>query len=441
MSSAVRRFPLSGADLVLVGMSEVANAPANNALIVVECAHVIAPERLRGALERFLDACPWPAARLERSFPWGALHWVAAPRPGLVAPTVHHRRAPRAAMKALIESELGTPIDPTRESPVRFLIVEHDGEATTTRASLIMTWFHALMDPRGAQNLLLHLATIDEHDGRLPWGDTPPAFVPAAAPRPFFERARIASKCWAFLKRFSSEPPLSPGTGVASPGPLRFRHEQFVDTDFASDSLRNRQDFWFRLAVVGSAVSAIAQERGWPDRPLIVPISLDQRRKGDPEPTFSNTLGFHFARFKPSEAQDIDALAHVLRMQVTDAVREGAIEAVTIGLEYQKYRRPAKIALGMPWAASGDLFSFACADIGALPPTLHSLFGARVLNAYHAATIPPRPGLGVFFNHAGGTNNLVVCWSEGVVDERHVAHIIAVVQSCMAWARLESTTS
>jgi hypothetical protein len=436
MNLTAARFPLSGADLVLIGMSEFARAPANNAVMVVECSGRIAPARLRTALHRFIEVCPWPAARLKRPFPWGALHWVAgAKRPVL---EVQHRTAPHSALTELVEIELRTPIDPTRQPLIRFLIVDHEGEARPAIASMIMTWYHALMDPRGAQNFLQHLCAIDAGDGVMPWGDVMPAFVPRRDTRPFLERARIASKCYYLLQPLAAEPPRSPGSGAATDGALRFHLESFIDTAAMAPTEPAQHDFWHRLAIVGLAVAEIARERGWPDHPLIVPVSLDQRRKGDAEPTFGNMLGFHFARFRPTEATSVEALARLLRNQVTNAIREDAIDTISVGLEFLKFRRPRNIALGMPWAASGDIFSFACADIGAVPPMLGQIFGARVINAYHAATIGARPGLGVFFNRAGDTNNLVVCWTEGALEPRHVTRIVALVQSVLAWEKISA---
>ena len=46
---------------------------SNNAILVAHCDGRVDPERVRAALGRFLDACPWPAARLRRTRPWGAL--------------------------------------------------------------------------------------------------------------------------------------------------------------------------------------------------------------------------------------------------------------------------------------------------------------------------------------------------------------------------------
>lgn len=82
-----RRLPLRGADLVLTAMhSRWTRAGASsNAILAVRCDARLDPERLRRALDRFLDVCPWPAARLRRPFPWGALHWAAGRRAALAA--------------------------------------------------------------------------------------------------------------------------------------------------------------------------------------------------------------------------------------------------------------------------------------------------------------------------------------------------------------------
>ena len=63
----MRRLPLRGADLVLmarhprwkgIGLN-------NNTLLVIECDGPIVSEQITRALDRLLDVCPWPAARLD----------------------------------------------------------------------------------------------------------------------------------------------------------------------------------------------------------------------------------------------------------------------------------------------------------------------------------------------------------------------------------------
>ena len=108
-----------------LGSTQQGDAASNNALLVVHCDGAVAPERVERSLERLLDFCPWPAARLRRPFPWGALHWVAGRRTALTPPTVRRRTVATAeAFHQAVDDELNTAIDPRREPLVRFLILD-----------------------------------------------------------------------------------------------------------------------------------------------------------------------------------------------------------------------------------------------------------------------------------------------------------------------------
>ena len=78
------------------------------------------------------------------------------------------------------------------------------------------------------------------------------------------------------------------------------------------------------------------RRRGLPDRPFLVPVSVDLRPKGEPGATFGNVLAFHFARFKPSETADVDQLARALRGQMTEALRDGQIDANAVAMEFSE---------------------------------------------------------------------------------------------------------
>ena len=84
----MHRLPLRGADLVLVGMQSLWGEaePSHNTLLVVECDGALEPERIRQALDRFLEFCPgrppasavpfhgdgrpgWPAGETRSRFP------------------------------------------------------------------------------------------------------------------------------------------------------------------------------------------------------------------------------------------------------------------------------------------------------------------------------------------------------------------------------------
>lgn len=403
---------------------------SNNALLVVHCDGPVAPERVRRSLERLLDFCPWPSSRLRRRLPWGALHWAAGHRLALRPPPVLRRAVARPEdLHQAVDDELNAAIDPTREPPLRMLILDGTSATAGAPGALVMTWFHPLMDPRGAQNLLHHLCYLDDHAGDPPWSAEVPAFTPSRDSRTFRERGRLARKSLQYMRSVSGGPSISPGQGRA--GPVRFRQQTFVDR--GSDRDRAAREIWWRLAVVGKAMRATWARRHLPDAPFLLPIAVDLRPKGEPGPTFGNMLAFHFARFRPSDTDDLPGLASALRSQMADAVRQEQIEANEVAMTFLKYRPLSMIRGAVRGLSGGDAFSFNCADLSDFPGALARCFGRRVLNAYHVPAVPPRPGIGVFFNRCAGRNNLVVAWIDGTLGEDDVTRIVEIVRTEMGW--------
>lgn len=428
----MRRLPLRGADLVLMAMHARWRSArlSNNALLVVECDGPVAADRIRRALDRLLDVVPWPAARLRRPFPWGKLHWAAGRHAPLAGPSVRHLAVPtRAGLHQELEAEINAPIDPRREPPLRIVTIDVDRDPAGCRGVLVLTWFHPLMDPRGAQNLLTHLAEVDR-TGTLP---PSPEISPDRDPRPLRERGRLARRSLEYMRGLAPVPPVSPGTGRGTPGRHRFRQERFAEGGLPGPGSRATREISWRLAVVGRAMADLWRARGLPDVPFLLPISVDLRPRGDPGPIFGNRLAFHFARFRPSETADVPRLARTLRAQMADAVRDGQVEANAVAMEFLHYRPLSTMLRALPWTAGGETFSFNCADIADFPPALGDVLGRRVLNAYHAPAVLPRPGIGVFFNRSTGANNLVVSWVEGSVSEAEAARVGEVVGEGLGW--------
>jgi hypothetical protein len=435
---SVRRLPLGGADLVLVAMQHLFNGGqvSNNTSLIVHCDGPLDPDRLRRAFDRFLDFCPWPAARLRRPFPWGQLHWAAGPRTTLVAPAIRHRSLTSAAeLQAELEAGLNATIDPRRDPPLRLSVLDYVPEASRIESVLVVTWFHPLMDPRGGQNLLAHLAHLDQIDGGVAWQGSAPAFVAPPDPRPLRERGRLGRKSQGYLRGLVTATPVSPGTRLAASGTVRLRQQGFVDEDPPAGGERATREMAWRLAVVGKAMGELWRLRDLPDVPFLLPVSVDLRPKGDPGPTIGNVMAFHFARFTLAQTADVAGLARALREQMADAVRDGQIDANAVAMEFLKYRPLALMLHDLPGTAAGETFSFNCADLGDFPPSLEKFFGRRVVNAYHVPAVMPRPGVGVFFNRTGGRHNVVISWMEGAVSEVEVTRIVEVVGEGMGWVQ------
>jgi hypothetical protein len=284
------------------------------------------------------------------------------------------------------------------------------------------------MDARGGQNLLAHL---NHADRGLPWDGVSSSLWPAERRRSLRERCRVAGPSLAYLRTIAPEPPVSLSAAVSAPGHVRFLRRSFVAP--GSGEPRSTRELPWRLALVGKAMAELWRRRGLPDVPFLVPVSVDQRPKGAQGPTFGSQLGFYFARFRPADTADVPALARTLRLQMADVLRGGYIEANEAGMEFLDYFPLWTMLRVLPWTGTGDLFSFNCADLGEWPTELGECFGRRVLNAYHVPAVPPRPGLGVFFNRCDTRNNVVVSWLDGVITAADAHRIIEVVRDGMGW--------
>src|SRR5262249_39944123 len=375
-------------------------------MLVVECDGPLESDRIARAWDRLLDVCPWPAARLRRPFPWGKLHWAAGARETLARPPLRRVTiSTRDQLQRELMDELNLAIEPRREAPLRMAIVD-DKSGPIPSSMLVLTWFHPLMDARGGENLLTHLNDIDRHGDT--WSDAPPAFVSERDRRSLVARGRIAGGSLKYLRTLAQVAPVSAGGPPGPPGRACFPRQSFT-APHRADQRATREICW-RVAVVGKAMTELARRRGLDDVPCLLPISVDVRPKGELGATFGNHLAFHFARFQPSDTADVPALARALRRQMAEAVRDGQIDANQIALEFLRYQPLSRMLRVLPWTTNGELFSFNCADLADWSQALAVCFGRKVVNAYHVPVVPPRPGIGVFFNRCGGLDNVVVSW-------------------------------
>jgi hypothetical protein len=430
------RLPLRGADLVFMALQHhyAGRGVSHNTMLVVQSDRPVDAARVRRALDCFLPDCPWVASRLRRGFPWGPLHWAAGPPATLESLPVRHVAVSSPAERhEVLLAELNRAIDPRREPPLRFLIIDGGPANEGGRGFLVLTWFHSLMDPLGARNLLRHLVERDLPTEGRPRGGAPPAFAIVRDPRSLRERARLGRQSLDYMRRLTPEPPVSPGKGLTSFGRARFWQAAFAARDVLPGDARADGDLCWRLALVGKAMTALWEKRGLPDVPFLVPISVDLRPKGEAGLVIGNWLAFHFARFTPSDTADVAGLARSLRSQMADAVRAGQVEANQVGMEFLRYRPLWMMPRSLPGGPSGDTFSFNCADTRDVLPGLETIFGRRVVNAYYAPAVLPQPGVGVFFNRCGARNNLVISWVEGAMSEDDVAHVAEIVRGGMGW--------
>ncbi|MEM7167664.1 MAG: hypothetical protein AAF581_19585 [Planctomycetota bacterium] len=439
MVASNRRLPLSGADVCLLALDRhMVRGPGlrgtsrvrtgrNIVQLVVECQGTLPQERIDAAIARFVEYAPWPLARLRRAFPWSAPFWEAPATPQ-AAPrvTMHEIGSGDAPLQEVLEQRLNTPLDPHAGTPVRFDVIDQG-----KTSHFVQTWFHPLMDPRGAETLTLHLNHLDENAQVAdPWPDGVPSFVPPPQAGTRLERLRLASKGRRYLDSFRATPPTSPGGHAtrSQAQSFRFKRCSFRDSGTAS---RAQKEMTWRLALVGRILRRVWQRHGIPEVPYLLPVSVDLRKKGEAGPVFSNHLSLHFPQFDPNA--EIDAINNELRKQMFESLRHGQLEATRAAMNFIRPLPLPLLAWRMALSSRGELCSFNFADTGEYSGATETLFGCPIVNSYHLPTVTPKPGIGIFLNSCGQNQNIVVTWLDGIVGADEIDDLIAEIGKGLGW--------
>src|SRR5262245_56911336 len=213
---ARRTMTLLGPDVLLLAMG---GARANNAVLVLECAAPVDAARVERAVAALRPIAPFMASRLERPLPWGRLRWTA--RDGLAVPLERRTLGPDDRLDAVVEEILNRRVDPRREPPLAWHVIEQ-GDA----GWLVLAWVHALMDPRGAELLVGMLDAVDSGGERAAWAAARP-IVPPEDERPAKERGALAQSAMGPLRALGRERPptlaRSGETAGATAGRVRHR--------------------------------------------------------------------------------------------------------------------------------------------------------------------------------------------------------------------------
>ncbi len=435
----MNRLPLSGIDVMLLGLDRIMikKAGRNNlAQLVVQCDGIVQAEQIRESVKRFSAVVPWGGARLSRSFGVSAPYWQTVPDS---LPQVRDRTG--EDLGQVLHQNLNARLDPRVDVPLRFDIVPtRDPQGGGVETFVVMSWFHSLMDPRGAECLLIHLNELFEKQVSEVWPDGVPSFSPEKSRRPYREKFRLSGVGRRYIDGFKSDPPvplarLSPGNNERS---VTFRCRTYPEAEGDLNPGRMTKEAMFRLALAGKSLAPLWHRRGVAKPRFLLPMSVDQRRKGDLNVVFNNFLALHFPHF--DAAGDVGEIAGKLRIQMMEALRSGVLEATMEAMDIIRFMPVSFLAWRAGFSREGDLASFNFADTGDAALSGLDFFGCRVKNTYHVPTVPPNPGLGVFLNTCSGQRNVVAAWVEGLLEEEEILPVMDGIARGLGWLQQDAGT-
>lgn len=425
-------IPLTGCDsfhLALDGMMRQSGQGPNVALAVLDLAGPIPPGLLRRAVDRLRAAFPIVEARIRRRSPIDLPAWdlARATQPPSIAfwhePDAGPTRdgEPRSPVRSLTDLacerlESGPPAD----ANVAFdEVVRSDGTS-----ALIITWRHVLLDARGGELLVTALDRLAREPatdvGLLQASREVLRSIEGQGLRERLEGLRSVGLRLDALR----EPAFrSLGGPETHPGAPRFRL-MTLGGDAARTSFERAEShsgafarMAFFLAAAVRSHHAVFRLRGTDPGAYVVSIPVQMQRKGSRGPIFQNHLSILFFGLPCTEVDDLGGLAHSIRGQLAEMMRSRLDQRWADGLRLAR-RVPSGILMHMVRRRfRGEIASFFHSFTGSFADDAETLFGVRIVNAYHVPTVARPPGSGLFVGEHRGRLNVTLSWRDGVLSE------------------------
>jgi hypothetical protein len=294
---------------------------------------------------------------------------------------------------------------------------------------LAFTWLHMLLDGSGSERFVQFLEA--RRRGTAPAvppadrADTPPEVALPASAR---QRGAMAMTWQRGMQELGT-------LGVRSlAGPARdvqqalvydvhsFSAEESAGILARAASLAGfLTPMLFYVAAAIRAHDAVLRARGSVPESYVVPLPVDLRPKGGEGGVFRTRVSMIWLQVRADRVHDLALLLADLKEVRRRAIREHQVENGVAAMDYA-LRAPARLYAHMTRRAlRGELCSFFFGYTASFCDGLDEFFGARLLDGFHAPSVPPSPGSGVVFSLCGTHLNVSHVRQQGVLSEAELA--------------------
>jgi hypothetical protein len=303
---------------------------------------------------------------------------------------------------------------------LRFDVVPYAGGAGGT--DLAMTWLHMLFDGSGSEAFVAWLdarARGALAAGELPGGD---GLGDVSSPPMGAGRGLEAQRWQRHMQGLAARSPRSlAGPLRRVPQELRYELETWTGEETAAITKRASElagfltPMLFYLAASIRAHHAVLRARGEDPGSFVVPLPVNLRPKGAEGAIFRNHVSMLWFQVAPEEAETLEGLIEVLKLQRRDAIKAKLIEAGVAAMDYARYA-PAPIYSRLARRSfGGELCSFFFAYTDQFLPGLESFLGAPIENGFHVPSVPASPGSSLIFSIRAGRLNRTHVHQQGVL--------------------------
>ena len=338
-------------------------------------------------------------------------------------PAAHAGTSGPAPIPPLFSERLNEIRNPRRGELLRVDAVPRGGEQPGT--DLAFTWLHMLLDGSGSERFVQFLEARRRGTApAVPAADRPDAPPEVALPPSARQRGAMAMTWQRGMQELGNLPVRSLA-GPARDVPQALVYDVHAFSDEESAGILSRAaalagfltPMLFYVAAAVRAHDAVLRARGSVPESYVVPLPVDLRPKGGEGGVFRTRVSMIWLQVRSDRVQDLALLLADLKEVRRRAIREHQVENGVAAMDYA-LRAPARLYARMTRRAlHGELCSFFFGYTASFCDGLDEFFGARLLDGFHAPSVPPSPGSGLVFSLCGAHLNVTHVRQQGVLSD------------------------
>ncbi len=176
--------------------------------------------------------------------------------------------------------------------------------------------------------------------------------------------------------------------------------------------------------LLGQAVCAFNQllnKKGIRNGSMVVPVTVNARKKREVNKIFFNHLSFMFFRFINKEAEDP---VNVIKSQLYEQTKSGLTDKFGQNAMLMRILPVSILSKLLGLYSKGTMASFSFSYLGETGLAGKRLLGKKVFNVFHLPRPSVPPGLGIFLNNYNGKMSLTISYLSELLDKDDVLFLV-----------------
>lgn len=322
----------------------------------------------------------------------------------------------------LITEELLTkPIHLFQDPPLEFKLIQN----STTKVGLLISWHHLFMDGRGAGMLIRHLSGDLSFDASL-------FFRTKTQKASIIQRIKNLYEMKRVMAAYTN--PIAVFSQKNTSNSLHWQTHTFSleeSTCIQNQAVKNGAKLGLNLYFLATCAFVIHRFLPATDRPLLIPVPYDGRKRGEIGPLCSNQIHFVFYKLEQQDLTSISSIVAALNHQLKTQIAAELPKKYNLLLDTMRYFPQGVFRKMALKAGKSNSSSFLYSSAGEANWDLANVASAAIEDILLIPPFSVHPGITFSFSQVNQLIKLNITYNAFYLSHEDIEKIKSEVVNCL----------